>query len=159
VPAPPAAAPPRLRAPVRRSVARFADVACPPQVRTERRTVQVLAEFELLLGALRPAARRAVGAAFVAVDQGARLYPPARGRRFARLGDQAAEAYLRALLSRRDGIGDLARRLKGLVVMCYYALPAVQEEIGYRPAPYIAAVSRRRLASYGPEIRAAEENR
>ena len=40
--------------------------------------------------------------------------------------------------------------------MCYYELPAVQREIGYDPAPYIAAVSRRRLDSYGPEIAAGE---
>jgi hypothetical protein len=32
----------------------------------------------------------------------------------------------------------------------------VQREIGYDPAPYIAAVSRRRLESYGPDIRAGE---
>ena len=40
-----------------------------------------------------------------------------------------------------------------MIVMCYYELPEVQREIGYDPAPYIAAVSRRRLESYGPEIR------
>jgi hypothetical protein len=40
--------------------------------------------------------------------------------------------------------------------MCYYELPPVQREIGYDPAPYIAAVTRRRLESYGPEIRAGE---
>ena len=35
-------------------------------------------------------------------------------------------------------------------------LPTVQREIGYDPGPYIAAVSRRRLESYGPEIAAGE---
>ena len=40
--------------------------------------------------------------------------------------------------------------------MCYYELPEVQREIGYDPGPYIAAVSRRRLESYGPQIRAGE---
>jgi hypothetical protein len=40
--------------------------------------------------------------------------------------------------------------------MCYYELPEVQREIGYDPAPYIAAVSRRRLASYGAQIRAGQ---
>ena len=40
--------------------------------------------------------------------------------------------------------------------MCYYELPEVQREIGYDPAPYIAAVSRRRLESYGAQIRAGE---
>jgi hypothetical protein len=32
----------------------------------------------------------------------------------------------------------------------------VQREIGYDPEPYIAAVSRRRLETYGPQIRAGE---
>jgi len=96
-----------------------------------------------------------VAAAFVALDQGARVYPPSRGRRFTRLDDQAAEAYIRTLLSRGPA-AELVQRIKGLVVMCYYELPAVQREIGYHPAPYIAAVSRRRLESYGPQIRAGE---
>ena len=47
-------------------------------------------------------------------------------------------------------------RLKSVVTMCYYELPEVQQEIGYEPAPYIAAVSRRRLESYGLQIRAAQ---
>lgn len=146
----------RLRAPVRPVVARFTEIVCPPEVQAERRTERVLAEFELLLGVLQPAARRALTAAFLAFDRGARLYPPSKGRRFARLDDQVADAYLRALLARRDGMADLVRRLRGLIVMCYYELPEVKEEIGYRPDPYIAAVSRRRLASYGAEIRAGE---
>jgi hypothetical protein len=60
------------------------------------------------------------------------------------------------LLGRGDGIAALVQRLKGLVVMCYYELPEVKAEIGYEPDPYIAAVTRRRLESYGAEIRAAE---
>ena len=119
------------------------------------RTDRVLAEFELLLGALPPGGRKALSAALVAIDQGARLYPRSRGRRLSRLDDQAAEAYIRALLS-RGLVGELVRRIKGLVVMCYYELPPAQREIGYDPAPYIAAVSRRRLQAYGPQIRAGE---
>jgi hypothetical protein len=148
--------PRRLSGPVRPIVARFAEIACPPEVRTRQRTERVLAEFELLLGALPPAARHGLAAAFLAFDRGARLYPRSRGRRFARLDDASADAYLRALLARRDGLADLARKLKSAIVMCYYELPDVQEEVGYRPGPYIAAVSRRRLASYGAEIRQAE---
>jgi hypothetical protein len=122
------------------------------------RTDRVLAEFEQMLGALAPTARKALSAALVVIDQGARLYPRSRGRRFSRLNDQAAEAYIRALLG-WGLVGELVQRIKGLVVMCYYELPVVQREIGYDPAPYIAAVSRRRLESYGPQIREAEERR
>ena len=145
-----------LSARVRRVTRRFAEVVCPPGMRAHHRTDRVLAEFELMLGALAPTARKALGMAFVALDQGARLYPRSRGRRFTRLDDQAAEAYIRALLTRRGLVARVVQRLKGFVVMCYYELPTVQREIGYDPAPYIAAVSRRRLESYGPEIRAGE---
>ena len=60
------------------------------------------------------------------------------------------------LARRRGGIAAVVLRLKGLVVLCYYELPEVKEQLGYRPGPYIAAVSRRRLESYGAQIRAGE---
>jgi hypothetical protein len=147
---------PRLGGPARQVVARFAEIVCPPEIRTGHRTEDVLAEFELMLGALPPTVRRALVAVFLAFDRGARLYRPAGGRRFAHLDDRVADAYLRALLRRRDGLAALIRRLRGMIAMCYYELPQVKEEIGYRPGPYIAAVSRRRLESYGPEIRIGE---
>ncbi len=141
-----------LRGPVRLAARRFAEVVCPPEVRAGQRADRVLAEFALMLGALPPAARKALAAALVALDQGARLYPPSRGRRFARLDDRTAEAYVRALLARRGAAAEMVQRLKGVVTMCYYELPEVQREIGYDPAPYIASVSRRRLESYGPQV-------
>src|ERR1700722_8260986 len=137
---------------LQRVVERFALAVCPPQVREGQRLQGVLREFGLMTGALAPAARRVLLAAFVAIDQGARLYPPSRGRRLVRLGDREADAYLTALLARAG----LAERLKGVVVMCYYELAEVKQEIGYDPDPYIAAVSRRRLQSYGAEIAAAQ---
>ena len=131
-------------------------MVCPPGVRAGDRADRVVGEFGLMLGALPPAARKALATALAVLDQAARLYPPSRGRRFARLDDRLAGAYVGALLARRDPAGEVVRRLKSVVVMCYYELPEVQREIGYDPAPYIAAVSRRRLESYGPQIRAGE---
>ena len=131
-------------------------MVCPPEIRAGQRADRVLAEFGLMLGSLSPAARKGLAAALVALDQGARLYPPSRGRRLARLDDQVAAAYVRAWLARHDAAADLVRRLKSVIIMCYYELPEVQREIGYDPDPYIAAVSRRRLESYGPQIRAGE---
>lgn len=149
--------PVRLRAPVRRIVARFAAVACPPEVSSGQLMEELLDEFEFLLGGVSAGVRRSIPVAFVLFDQAARLYPRSRGRRFARLGDHAADDYLRAVLAGRGGrLGIVVQRLKGLVVMCYYELPEVKEQLGYRPGPYIAEVSRRRLASYGAEIRAGE---
>ena len=142
--------------PVRPAARRFAEIVCPPEVRAGHRTDLVVREFGLTLRSLPPAARKALATALAVLDQGARLYPPARGRRFARLDDRVADGYVAALLGRRDPAGEVVRRLKSVVVMCYYELPEVQREIGYDPAPYIAAVSRRRLESYGPQIRTVE---
>ena len=103
-----------------------------------------------MLGSLSPAARKALAAALILLDQGARLYPPSRGRRFARLDDQVAGAYVDALLARHDVAAETIRRLKSVVTMCYYELPEVQREIGYDPAPYIAKVTQRRLERHGP---------
>jgi len=147
--------PRRLGSATRRIVVRFAEVVCPPQVRTGGLAGQVLAEFESLLDVVPPAVRSSARAGLVAFDQGARLYPAARGRRFVHLGDDAADAYYRAVLARR-GAGLALQRVKGLVVMCYYELPEVKEQLGYRPDAYIAAVSQRRLKSYGAQIRAGE---
>jgi hypothetical protein len=147
----------RLGRPVRRIVAQFAAVACPPEVRSGDRTERLLGEFEMLLGVLPAGMRAVVPVAFVLFDRAARGYPPARGRRFSRLGEPEADAYFRAVSALRlAGAGAVIRQLKGLVVMSYYELPDVKEQLGYRPGPYIAAVSRRRLDAYGPEIRAAE---
>ena len=145
-----------LGLPTRRAATRFAELICPPEVRVGGRVERVLGEFGLMLGSLSPAARKGLVAGLLTLDQGARLYPPSRGRRLARLDDQVAEAYLRALLARRGPTAELVQRLRGVIVMCYYELPEVQREIGYDPLPYIAAVSRRRMESYGAEIRAGE---
>lgn len=147
--------PRRLGFAARRIVVRFAEVVCPPEVRAGGLAGKVLAEFESLLDVVPPAVRSSARAGLAAFDQGARLYPRARGRRFVNLPDDAAGAYFRAVLARR-GTGLALQRIKGLVVMCYYELPEVKDQLGYRPDAYIAAVSRRRLASYGAQIRAGE---
>ena len=147
---------PRLPAKARRAARRFAEVVCPPGMTAHHRTERLLGEFELMMAALAPEARKALTVTLVVLDEAARLYPRSRGRRFTRLDDQAAEAYIRALMASRSVPAEFVRRLKSLVVMCYYELPPVQREIGYDPVPYIAAVSGRRLASYGPDIRAGE---
>jgi len=144
-----------LPSPRRRIVARLAEVVCPPELRARGLTSDLLAEFEALLSALPTGVRRPILGGLTAFDRGARLYPKARLRRFSHLDDPTAEAYFRAVLA-RGGLGTALARVKALVVMCYYELPQVKEQIGYRPDAYIAAVSRRRLASYGPQIQAGE---
>lgn len=92
-----------LSARVRQIAARFAEVVCPPEVRTADLTGRVVGEFELLLGVLPRGVRRSIQSALIVFDRGAWLYPRARGRRFARLRDQEADAYFRVVLDRRRG--------------------------------------------------------
>ena len=147
----------RLGSAQRRIVARFAEIVCPPQMRAGNLTDNLLIEFESLLEVVPSSVRGSIRAGLVAFDQGARLYPRARGRRFVRLADGAADAYFRAVLARQaSGLGAALQRIKGLVVFCYYELPEVKDQLGYRPDAYIAVVSERRLASHGPQIRAGE---
>jgi hypothetical protein len=142
---------------VRRVVARFAEIACPPEVLAGNLRDRLLAEFESMLEVWPSAVRWSVRGGLVAFDQGARLYPRARGHRFVQLADGDANAYFRAVLAcQAGGLGPALQRIKGLIMMCYYELPEVKDQLGYRPDAYIAAVSRRRLASYGPQIQAAE---
>jgi hypothetical protein len=150
--APTAPGEPAAEVPATAAARRFAEIVCPPEIHEEHRAERVLREFGLMLGSLPPAARKALAMTLAAVEQGARLYPPSRGRRFTRLDEQTATAYVRALLRRPDPAAELVRRLKSVLVMCYYELPEVQREIGYDPEPYIAAVSRRRLERYGTEL-------
>lgn len=118
---------------------------------------RLVAEFEALLSAAPAGLRRLLLVGLIAFDHGARLYPMSRGRRFVRLADAQADAYFGAVLSaRRAGLGTALQRVKGLIVFCYYELPEVKHKIGYRPGPYIAIVSRRRIDNYGDEIRAGE---
>lgn len=142
---------------VRRIVTRFAEIVCPPEVVTGNVRDRLLAEFESMLEVWPSAVRWSVRGGLIAFDQGARLYPRARGHRFVQLADSDANAYFRAVLARQaGGMGPALQRIKGLIVMCYYELPEVKDQLGYRPDAYIAAVSRRRLASHGPQIRTGE---
>jgi hypothetical protein len=143
-----------LRAPARRVVLRLAEVTCSDDASQPELADPLLAGFDELLGILPAGTRRLLRAGLGAFNQGARLYWPARGRKFAALADDRAEAYFLAV--RRGPLGAGLQLLKSLVVFSYYDSPVVKERLGYRPDPYIAAVSRRRLASYGAQIRAGE---
>jgi hypothetical protein len=154
---PPGVAAWRLRSPLRPIVVRLAQVVCPPHVPAAVVMDELVGELESLLGALPAVLRRLVPGWLVAFDQGARLYPRAHGRRFVRLSDAEADDYFRAVLGmRRGGFATSVQRIKGLIIMCYYELPEVKQQLGYQPDAYIAEVTQRRLSTYGAQIRAGE---
>ena len=49
-----------------------------------------------------------------------------------------------------------ARLIKTLIVAEFYELPAIKSELEYHPEQWIAKVAKRRIDSYGEEIRRKE---
>src|ERR1700761_3689670 len=82
----------RLRPRARSAVVRLAEVACPPEARSCDLADGLVPEFEAFLGAAPAGVRRLIRFGLAAFDQGARLRPSSRGRRFARLPPERAEA-------------------------------------------------------------------
>jgi hypothetical protein len=131
---------------------------CPPGLREDGLLEPCLGEFDLHLAFLPPAARRIVPGALVLFDEGARLRPLSRGRRFVTLDSARAQAHLRTVLYGRAGpMATVVRLVKSLLVMAYYELPEVQRRLGYDPASSVAAAAARRRERYGPQIQAVEE--
>jgi hypothetical protein len=74
-----------------RVIERIVDLVCAPEPGVR---AALLRDVQLHLGCLPPVARRAIGPALRVFDQSALLHPAARGRRFTRLDDARADAYL-----------------------------------------------------------------
>jgi hypothetical protein len=141
----------------RRVIERFARVVCPPGITSADRLPDLMAEVERFLCAFPSHVRRLLLAAFVAFDTGARLHRVGRGRRFVDLDDVAADRYFRArVASRSSAVRNLLTLMRGVVAMSYYELPAVQSELGYDPASYIAEVTARRRVVHGDAIERGE---
>lgn len=141
----------------RPSIERFAEIVCPPELRTQALMAGLIERLELQLAAMPAYLNRSVIAAFVALDHGARVHRGARGRRLTALEDPRAEGYIGSLSRDRPQVRrDLVRLIKAFVVMCYYELPEIRTQLGYEPDAYIAGVARRRMEAHGEEIRAAE---
>jgi hypothetical protein len=141
----------------RRVIERFARVVCPPELIRAGRLPDLMAEVERFLSAFPSHVRRLLLAAFVAFDTGARVHRVGRGRRFVHLDDVAADRYFRArAASRFPAVRNLLTLMRGVVAMSYYELPAVQSELGYDPAAYIAEVTARRRVVHGDAIERGE---
>jgi len=137
----------------RRTVERLARVVCPPDPAVD--LSRLVGELQLYLAAVSPAARRTVIAALWVIDQGARLHPAARGRRFSALDDETAARCYRWQARRLPT--SVTTLLRGLIVMHFYALAEVEESLGYHPTNYVATMAHQRQERYAEEIARAEE--
>lgn len=110
-------------------------------------------DFARQVACLPPLIGRAIGPALWLFDELARVRPGSRGRRFVRLDDARADAYLAWTLNERTGtMSTMLRLAKALVAFCWYEQPQVRAALGYDPDGYIAMVSARRLEWYRDEV-------
>ncbi|MBP6633041.1 MAG: hypothetical protein KA297_26715 [Kofleriaceae bacterium] len=143
----------RLPGLVRPVVRALAEVVCPPRAAELGLLDDVTRHVAAQIGAIPPLMRRGLEAGLVTYDQGARLYPPARGRAAHRL---PADVHARYFATWQHGPTpihrQLARAIKQLIAMSCYEQPAMLADLGYTPAAWIDQVTRRRLAVYQPAI-------
>lgn len=110
----------------------------------------IVAHMALSIGASPPILQRAIGAGILTYDLGAlpRYFRRAR----ALTGDRAERYYA----SWEHGLTPIhvqfARAVNQLMSLSCYEQPAMMESIGYRPAPWIDQVTKRRLAVYTADI-------
>ncbi len=127
-------------------------VICPPEY--VHFANEIVAGFELTIGASPQVLRTGVSAGFAAYDLGAL---PRYRKRAHKLSGDDAEAYF---ASWEHGITpfhvQFARALNQLISLGCYDVPEVLEKIGYRPGPWIEEVTRKRLTVYAADVRKQE---
>jgi hypothetical protein len=111
----------------------------------------IVDHMALTIGASPPVLRTMIGAGLVTYDVGAL---PRFGRRAHTLTGDRAERYF---VSWDHGPTPLhvqfARALNQLMSLSCYEQPAMMEAVGYRPAPWIEEVTRKRLSVYASDVR------
>jgi hypothetical protein len=139
------------------TVERFVEVVCPLATTPGLNAADVVAGLDNYLAALPVHLRVAIRAGFAGFGAGARLYPAARGRRFADLDGVTADRYFRAVAGAPvPGVRNVAKLLKSLVTFSFYELPEARASVGYDPDPFIAEVNARRAGRYAADIERGE---
>jgi len=140
----------------RRALEGIAGVVCPPEARARGLIADVVDHVALTMSVLPPLFRNGLVMGLRTYD----LLAIARyGKPAHRLVPADAEAYF---LWWKHGVTPLQRQLaigvKQLCTLAYYELPAVQEQIGYRPTQWIEQVKRRRLEVYADDIQRHQQS-
>lgn len=118
----------------------------------EARIEPIVRHAEATLASFSTGQRSAILLGLRAFDLLAAIRPPF-GRPFSRLPLSAARRYYHAWWIAPHALArSTARVLKGLLVLGYYAQPAVQRRLAYDPQPWIAGVAQRRLQMWAAAI-------
>lgn len=127
-------------------------VICPPEA--HGLADGIVNHLALTLGASPPLVRKGFVAGMIAYDLGALPFHRKRARY---LTGERAERYYRSWEKGPTPLHtQLAHALNQLVSLSCYEQPEMRERVGYRPAPWIAEVSRKRLTLFAAEIRRQE---
>ncbi len=127
-------------------------VICPPEAQALRD--QIVADMALQFDTIPPILQRAVGLGFATYDVGAlpRYFKRARS-----LTGAKAEAYFQSWEHGFTPVHvQFARLVNQLMSLTCYEQPAMMERIGYRPAAWMAKVTKKRLTVFADEIRNQE---
>jgi hypothetical protein len=136
----------------RRVFERFSELICPPRL-AGTLLADHMAEAQRFVAVFPTHVRRLLLTSLVLFDQGARVHPAGRGRRFVDLDIEQAERYLRACAtSRSPGVRNAVTLLRSVVVLSYYELPAVHASLDYHPDGYVREMAERRLRLHGEAI-------
>ena len=147
------ALPPR----VRELLISLVPVICPPEAMELRIAADVADHVGLTAGAMPRLLRAAFFLGLRTYDEGARAWPPARGRAARALAPELAERYYQRWEHGATAVQtQLAKAMAQVLKLAHYEHPRVQARMGYRPAAWIETVKQRRLATYGDAVRAAE---
>lgn len=138
---------------VRRLLASLVPVVCPDGAQRLDLTAALVDHVELSLRSFPSVVRRALLLGMRTYDLSAAAWPRARGRTASHLAPDGARAWFdlwwrSPLLPQRE----LAVTLKRLLALAYYEMPAVQDELDYRPQAWIDTVARRRLEVYQDDV-------
>lgn len=137
---------------VRRVLRSLVPVICPPEA--EPISDAIVDHMALSLAASPPVVQRALATGLIAYDLGSL---PRYGRRAHKLTGAKAEAYFRSWEHGMTPVQvQLARALNQLMSLSCYEQPAMMEAVGYRPGPWIAEVTKRRLAVFADDVRKQE---
>ncbi|HET9626454.1 MAG TPA: hypothetical protein VFP84_34065 [Kofleriaceae bacterium] len=141
---------PYRHSPTTRAVLRsLVPVICPPEAAPLADAI--VDHMAPGLASLPAVMARGLAAGIAAYDLGA--LPRYRRRARALTGDRA-EAYFASWEHGPTPVHvQLARALNQLMSLSCYEQPAMMERLGYRPAPWIAEVTQRRLTVYAGDVR------
>jgi len=143
---------------LRPAVAQAARVCCPAELEELGLTEHIIDGVEMQLRAFPRGFRLAMTAGIAALEAGAAVAPRTVGRPFSRLSPEEARAWFSSWWDSPVGaLRQLARGLKSLIVLMFYASPPMRERLAYHPDRWIAEVARRRLERWGAAIARHEE--